>query len=201
MKIRLGPVPGWEIGCAGKGERRMPSPCMPLEGESNRRRGPARFAWSTCKLALGLAFLALIGGGFFVARIALGPLSIKGLGPQIAKALDERFGGGYEFSFGETTIATNGYVPALSIDKLSITERSGHTVLTAPRAEVSVDPFALIFGRVTPKRLEIFDVEVDLALRPDGSLALPVSPGPLDQAALTPPLLGAAPRSAAPQPR
>ena len=137
---------------------------------------------------LGLALLALIGGGFFVARIALGPLSIKGLGPQIANALDERFGRGYEFSFGETAIVKNGYAPALSIDKLSIKERSGHTLLTAPRAEVSVDPFALILGRVTPKRLEIFDVEVHLALRPDGSLALPVSSNSLDAVALTPPL-------------
>ena len=107
---------------------------------------------------LGLALLALIGGGFFVVRVALGPLSIKGLGPQIANALDERFGRGYEFSFGETAIVKNGYAPALSIDKLSIKERSGHTLLTAPRAEVSVDTFALILGRVTPKRLEIFDV-------------------------------------------
>ena len=137
---------------------------------------------------LGLALLALIGGGFFVARIALGPLSIKGLGPQIANALDERFGRGYEFSFGETAIVKNGYAPALSIDKLSIKERSGRTLLTAPRAEVSVDPLALILGRVTPKRLEIFDVEVHLALRPDGSLALPVSSDSLDAVALTPPL-------------
>ncbi len=140
---------------------------------------------------LGLALLALICGGFFVARITLGPLSIKGLGPQIAHALDERFGRGYEFSFGETAIVKNGYAPALSIDKLSIKERSGHTLLTAPRAEVSVDPFALILGRVTPKQLEIFDVEVHLALRPDGSLALPVSSDSLDAVALTPPLASA----------
>jgi hypothetical protein len=156
-----------------------------------RRRGAARFAWTTCKLVLGLVFLALIGGGFFVARLALGPLSIKGLGPQIARALDERFGRGYEFSFGETAIVKNGYAPALSIDKLSIKESSGHTLLTAPRAEVSVDPFALILGRVTPRRLEIFDVEVHLALRPDGSLALPVSSSSMETVALTPPLAAA----------
>jgi Protein of unknown function/AsmA-like C-terminal region len=174
------------------------SPCTGLK--ASRRRGPARFAWSTCKLILGLALLALIGGGFFVARIALGPLSIKGLGPQIANALDERFGRGYEFSFGETAIVKSGYTPALSIDKLSIKERSGHTVLTAPRAEVSVDPFALILGRVTPRRLEIFDVEVHLALRPDGSLALPVSSDSTDAVALTPPLAVERPDAGTPNP-
>jgi Protein of unknown function/AsmA-like C-terminal region len=137
---------------------------------------------------LGLAVLTLVVGGLFVTRIALGPLSISGLGPQIANALDDRFGRRYEFDFGETAIVRNGYAPALSIDKLSIKERSGHTILTAPRAEVSVDPFALIFGRVTPRRLEIFDVELHLALRPDGSLALPVSANASDAVALTPPL-------------
>lgn len=156
-----------------------------------RGRGAARVAWSTCKLVLGLAFLAIIGGGLFVARIAMGPVSIYGLGPQIAKSLDERFGRGYEFSFGQTVIVKNGYAPALSIDELSIKERSGHTVLTAPRAEVSVDPYALILGRVTPKRLEIFDVEVHLALRPDGSVALPLSSNAGDEVALTPPLASA----------
>jgi len=161
-------------------------PCTALK--ESRRRSAARLAGSTCKLVLGLVFLALIGGGFFVARLALGPLSINGLAPQIAKALDERFGRRYEFSFGETAIVKNGYAPALSIDRLSIKERSGHTILTAPRAEVSVDPFALILGRVTPRRLDIFDVEVHLALRPDGSLALPVLPGSGEAVVLTPPL-------------
>lgn len=183
----------WKAGAANT------SPCPGLRVRQGR--SAARFAWSTCKLALGLAFLALLGGGFFVARLALGPLSINGLVPQIAKALDERFGRGYVFSLGETAIVKDGYAPALSIDKLSIKERSGHTILTAPRAEVSIDPLALIFGRVTPRRLEIFDVEVRLALRPDGSLALPVSANSLDAVALTPPLATrAAPDSNSPPP-
>jgi len=119
--------------------------------------------------------LAFAGGGFFVARLALGPLVIDSLAPQIAKALDDRFGHRYEFGFGGTAIVRNGYAPALSIDKLSIKEPSGRMILTAPRAEVSVDLLALSVGRVTPRRLEIFDVEVHLTLRPDGSLALPVA--------------------------
>jgi hypothetical protein len=160
-------------------------PCITLT--TSRRHAATRFALSTCKLTLGLAVVALVGGGFFVARIAVGPLSIKGLGPQIANALDARFGHGYEFSLGDTAIVKNGYAPALSIDKLSISERSGHILLTAPRAEVSVDPLELVLGRVTPKRLEIFDVEVHLALRPDGSLALPVSPNAAEAVALSPP--------------
>jgi Protein of unknown function/AsmA-like C-terminal region len=150
---------------------------------------------------LGLALLAFAGGGFFVARLALGPLVIDSLAPQIAKALDDRFGHRYEFGFGGTAIVRNGYAPALSIDKLSIKEPSGRMILTAPRAEVSVDLLALSVGRVTPRRLEIFDVEVHLTLRPDGSLALPVASDSGEAVALTPPLASAlAPDSALPPP-
>ncbi len=135
--------------------------------------------------------MAVVGGGLFVARLALGPLAIDGFAPQIAKALGERFGHRYEFGFGGAAIVKNGYAPALSIDNLSIKEPSGRTILTAPRAEVSVDLLALIVGRVTPRRLELFDVELHLALRPDGSLALPVASGSRESVALTPPLASA----------
>jgi hypothetical protein len=164
------------------------APCIGLR---TSRRGAAWHAWSVCKLVLGLVIFALAGGGFFVARVALGPLAIDGFAPQIAKALDDRFGHRYEFGFGGTAIVRNGYAPALSIDKLSIKEPSGRLILTAPRAEVSVDPLALIVGSVTPRRLEIFDVEVHLALRPDGSLAMPVASNPGEAVALTPPLASA----------
>jgi hypothetical protein len=150
---------------------------------------------------LGLVLFALVGGGFFVARFTLGPLAIDGFAPQIAKALDARFGHRYEFGFGGTAILRNGYAPALSIDKLSIKEPSGRMILTAPRAEVSVDPLALIVGRATPRRLEIFDVELHLALRPDGSLALPIASKSGEAVALTPPLAsGLARNSSLPPP-
>ncbi len=160
-------------------------PCTEIGGG---RRSAAGFAWLSCKLILGLTVLILVGACLFVTRIALAPLSIGGMGPQIAKALDDRFGHRFEFGFGQTAIIRSGYAPALSVDKLVIKERSGQTVLTAPRAEVSVDPLALFFGRVTPRRLEIFNIELHLQLRPDGSLAMPVSANASDLVALTPPL-------------
>ncbi|HYP57283.1 MAG TPA: hypothetical protein VEQ35_03245, partial [Beijerinckia sp.] len=104
--------------------------------------------------------LAVVAGGLFVARIAQGPITFDALGPRIAGALDDRFGHGYEFFLGPVTITRHGYAPALSIDGLSVKEKSGQTLVSAPRAEVSLDPFFLMFGRVMPKRLEIFDVEL-----------------------------------------
>jgi hypothetical protein len=153
---------------------------------------------TACKLLLALVCLALGGGGLLFARLALfGPIALNSLAPQIAKALDERFGHGLEFSIDGIAIVKNGYVPALRTGTLSINEGSGRTLLSAPRAEVTVDPLALVAGRVTPKRLEIFDVQVHLALRPDGSLVLPVSPGPPEGAAPMPGIAAASPPASA----
>lgn len=127
----------------------------------------------------------------------LGPLPVGILAPQIANALGERFGQRYEFSLGEIFIVKNGFTPALRSDSLSVKDNSGHVILTAPRAELTVDPFALIAGRVVPKRLEIFDVELHLALRPDGSLVLPVPANPAQAAAVIAPLSAAPPQGGA----
>jgi hypothetical protein len=164
---------------------------MPRDATLKGARKPRRFVWfalSACHLLLGAVMLAVVVGGLFVARLAMGPISIDSLGPEIAKALNQRFGRGYDFSLGGTSVVNRGYAPTLSFDGLSLKETSGKTILTAPRAEVSVDLLALIAGRVTPKRLEVFDVELRLALLPDGSIALPVAPGSAETVPLTPPL-------------
>jgi hypothetical protein len=134
----------------------------------------------------GLIIAAVLGGGFFLLYIGKGPIAIAGLGPRITLALDEKIGHGYAFRLGDVSVTSRGFGPTLSIDHLSLTSNSGDTIITAPRAEVSVDLFALLFGKVVPKRLEVFDVEVHLALLPDGSLA--VSAGNGQQGVL--PLLG-----------
>jgi hypothetical protein len=156
--------------------------------------GYRRLLLLACTVLLGFLCLISVVGALFFGSLALGPLPINNFAPQIAKALGERFGNDYEFGVGGIAIVPSGYAPALGIDKLSIKESSGRTILTAPRAEVSVDPFALIAGRVTLRRLEIFDVEVHLALRQDGSLALPVSSDSDAAAAITLPLGAALPQ-------
>ncbi len=156
---------------------------------SDRGTGRGKgFALLAVKLLLGFAALAVICVGLFAARLALGPVPIDSFAPRIANAIGERFGRGYEFGIGRIAIAGSGFVPVLSIDELSVREHSGRTILTAPRAEVSVDPLALLYGQVTLKRLEFLDVELRLALLPNGSLALPVSAGSGGEVDITPPL-------------
>jgi hypothetical protein len=135
---------------------------------------------------VGLVMVAVLGGGCLLLYLGQGPIAIVGLGPRITQALDEKIGRGYAFKLGDVSVTTRGFGPTLSIDHLSLTSSSGETIITAPRAEVSVGLFDLLFGKVVPKRLEVFDVEVHLALLPDGSLA--VSAGNGQQGIL--PLLG-----------
>lgn len=125
------------------------------------------------KLVLGICSLLLLGAVLFALRLSLGPIPINGFAPRIASAIGERFGAGYTVTIGGVAIALHGAMPVLSIDELSVDGPSGRKIFTAPRAEVSAGPLGLIAGRVSLQRLEIDDVELRLALRPDGSLSLP----------------------------
>ncbi|MCI0598076.1 MAG: hypothetical protein L0Y60_00900, partial [Beijerinckiaceae bacterium] len=183
--------PAWPLLWLGKRLRRVriAARAVPwFQFGSNKTRVAAGFARLASKLVLGLFVLAILIAGLFAARLALGPIPIDSFAPQIASAIGGRVGHGYQFGIGRIAIARHGFVPALSIDQLAVTDPSGRTILTAPRAEVSVDPLDLIVGRVTLKRLEISGVELRLALRPNGSLALPVSAESGEAVDLTPPL-------------
>ncbi len=120
----------------------------------------------------GLILVIALAGGFFVLYLGKGPIALAGMGSRIIQALDERVGHGYAFKIGEVSLVGHGLGPTLSIDNLTLTDRSGKTIISAPRAEVSVDMLGLLFGKVVPKRLEIFGIEVRLELLRDGSLAV-----------------------------
>ena len=147
----------------------VPPPCP----RRRRRRLSARGLSFLCFKSLGaLIVLVAIGLGLFTARLSQGPLKLDGLGDKIAGALEAKFGRGAHFTLGDTSLVQRGFGPSLTIDKLAISGPDGAPVLFAPKAEVSVDSFALLFGKVVPKRLEVFDVTLKLALLKNGHLAL-----------------------------
>ena len=123
--------------------------------------------------------VALTAAGLFAARLTQGPLSIADLGPRIAAALDEKVGAGYAFTLGATSIEASTRGLALSIGGLALRDTTGRPIIVAPKAEVSLDPLALLFGRVRPKRLDIFDVDVRLSVLPDGSVAVSAGSDPI----------------------
>ena len=124
-----------------------------------------------------LVVLVVIGAGILIVRMEAGPIEIDGLGDKIAGALHDRFGADAHFTLGKTALVQRGFGPTLSIDRLSVSGSDARPVLSAPRAEVSVDPIALLFGKVVPKRLEVFDVTLRLALLKNGHLAIAAGEG------------------------
>ena len=160
--------------------------------------------WLTRRLVgsvAGLVLIVVLAVGSFVIYEAKGPIAIGGLGTRIANALNARIGPDYAFKLGTVSVTTHGLGPTLSIDNLTLISRGGATIITAPRAEVSVDLVSLLYGKVVPKRLEVFGIEVRLVLLPDGSLAVSAANGtqqmlPLSGslgAAMTPPAPATAP--------
>ncbi|WP_395698049.1 AsmA-like C-terminal region-containing protein [Methylocella sp.] len=139
-----------------------------LSRGGRRRRRVAR----ACGYALAaVAVLVLVGAALLIARLERGPMTIEALGPSIAAALEQRFGHGYRFAIGQTSMLRRGSSPTLGADGLSIADAAGRTLLSAPRAEVSIALLPLVLGKVAPSRLDVYDVELRLALLPDGSIA------------------------------
>ncbi len=110
------------------------------------------------------AFGALLG------RLQYGPIEVDELGARVAAALTQRFDG-VQFSFGATRIARTEHGPTITVDHLQAVA-GGRTVVEAPRAELSLDPVALLKLQAMPRRLEVFDLVVRLLVMPDGALAI-----------------------------
>ena len=137
-----------------------------------RARRPRRFVFACVKFTGALFVLTVLAAGILVIRMNAGPIPIEGLGNTIAAGLQDKFGNGLRFSLGGTSLVQHGFGPSLSIDKLKIEGPDGTDIMNAPRAEISIDPFALLFGKVKPKRLEVFDVTLRAALLKNGDLAI-----------------------------
>ncbi|MDE2363101.1 MAG: hypothetical protein KGM42_10525 [Hyphomicrobiales bacterium] len=130
-----------------------------------------------------------------MALLARGPIAVDELGTRAAAALTKRFDGTVKFSFGETRIAQTSHGPTITVDHLKAVA-AGRTVVEAPRAELSLDPLALLRFEALPRRIEVFDLTVRLLVMPDGALA--ISAGgphgePILLSAPTPPVAAQAP--------
>ncbi len=142
-----------------------------------RGTGAVKVATRCCAFLGGLVVLAVLLLGLLVGLLAHGPIAIDGLGPRIAEVLQDRFGRGAVFTLGTTSLVKRGFGPSFSIEGLSIRGPDGQKVLSAPSAEVSIDPLPLFFGKVVPKRLEVLDVELRLVLLKNGNLAVAAGDG------------------------
>lgn len=143
---------------------------------AKRRRGH-RALVACGKVAAAILVFAVIATGVLVLRLQAGPIAIGGLGTQISEALRERFGGKVDFDLGQTSLRQRGFGPSLMTDRLIVRGPDHQVILSAPTAEVAIDPLALMFGRVSPKRLEVLDLTLRLVLLKNGALAIAAGEG------------------------
>ena len=129
--------------------------------------------------ALGCALIAAAAFAALLVRLQFGPIEVDGLGQRVAAGLSGRFEG-VQFSFGATRIARTEHGPTITVDHLQAVA-GGRTVVEAPRAELSLDPIALLKFQAMPRRLEVFDLVMRLLVLPDGALAISAG-GPNEEA-------------------
>ena len=136
-----------------------------------RKRRLRRACLATAAFVVSILCVGLIGGGLFFARLSQGPIAVD-IAPRIMAALNQRVGHGYAFDLGGTFVEATDHGPALMIDRLSVADGSNRPVVTAPKAAISIDPLALFVGQISPKRLEIQDIDLRLLILPDGQVAI-----------------------------
>ena len=127
-----------------------------------------------------VAIVGAIAFGGLMLRLTRGPIEVNELGQRAAAALTSRFDGNVQFSFGATRIARTEHGPTITVDHLQAVA-AGRTVVEAPRAELSLDPLALLRLEAMPRRIEVFDLTVRLLVTPDGALAISAG-GPNEEA-------------------
>lgn len=148
------------------------------------------------KLAIVLGLAVLLAGVYL--RLVAGPVSLQSYSDKVADALASRLGPGWRVKLTDTAIELHGVNPALRTSGLEVRNPAGGLVLAAPSAVVSVDPKSLLVGSLSPRRIELRDLQLRVLVAPDGSLSL-VPPGDTGPSA-APDGVAAAAATAPPQP-
>ena len=131
--------------------------------------------WCVRGVFIGLGGLVLLGAAFLSVlylMLAKGPIATDMLGSRIAAAIDARVGPEYDVTLGQTTIENGDHDPFIAVADLRVLTVAGEQVLAAPRATVSLDPYRLLIGRIAPRRIELFDLELQLSLSAAGDVAV-----------------------------
>lgn len=137
-----------------------------------RASWPRRCAVFAASLVTLLVVLCLGAGGYFYWRLNQGPIQVEWLAGRIQGELNARLPSGYDVQLGQTVIENSDNGPILSIDRLELRGPDGRLAISAPKATVSIDPLRLASGEARPRRLDLYDLNVRLAVLGDGTVAL-----------------------------
>jgi hypothetical protein len=147
-----------------------------------RTRAPHhRGRWIGIALALIATFclLPVIGAAYVFNRIAEGPIELSWLSQPFGAAMSKRLGSDYNVDIGPMALEDSDHGPRLAIAGFTLKAEDGSSIIAAPKAEASINPLPLLYGQISPRRLEIMDVEVRLSVLQDGSVAITAGTTPI----------------------
>ncbi|MBV8662572.1 MAG: hypothetical protein JO107_05670, partial [Hyphomicrobiales bacterium] len=146
-------------------------PCRPRGRAGRSARALAAVGGFLILLALGAlgALFLLLGSG---------PINLATLNPRIAQSLEERLGDRYTVSIGSTYLMRTDGGIALGFGGITLRDRAGRSVLSAPRGRVDLDALSLLALGVKVRRLELDGLDLRLHLRQDGALSIAAAGDP-----------------------
>ena len=116
-------------------------------------------------------------------RLGEGPIDLDLVRTPFATALSSRMGEGYSAEIGPMALEESDHGPRIALQGFSLKDPQGRVIIAAPKADVSINLFSLLYGQISPRRLELMEVELRLSVMPDGAVAL--SAGAADPIVLT----------------
>ncbi len=128
------------------------------------------------RASLGIGGIALVFAlaavGFFFVLLGSSPIDVESLNPRIVQSLEERLGARYAVAIGPTYLMRMDGGVALGFGGITIRDRAGRTVLSAPGGRVGLDALSLLTFEIKVRRLELDGLDLRLRLRPDGALSI-----------------------------
>ncbi|MFM8647327.1 MAG: hypothetical protein ACKOB7_06050, partial [Methylocystis sp.] len=159
-------------------------------GEGNAQRQALGTKLSRRKLLLKIVatviFVTALGAGSFFIFLSRGPIDLSWLAPEIVASLSDLSGGKYAYKLAGASIVNSEHGPTISVDGL-VVQSKGHSIIAAPRAQLSLNYAALLMGKVVPRRLEVLDLDLNLVVLADGAVAVSAGAEQLETKALNVP--------------
>ena len=154
-----------------------PDPSRVRIRETHHHRG----RWIAIGIAMiaTLCLLPAIGAAYVINRIGKGPIELSWLSQPFASAMSKRLGADYLIEIGPMALEDSDHGPRLAIAGFTLKAADGRPIIAAPKAAASINPLPLLFGQISPRRLEIMDVEVRLSVLQDGAVAVTAGIAPI----------------------
>lgn len=156
-----------KAGATGDRQRRF--------ARAKRYAGPILY----CKAAVVLLIVVLASALYL--RLFVGPIGLDAYAGTLESSLASRLGAGWTVKLARPALELHGLKPAVSTAALEVRNPANLQVLRAPHALVSLNPWSLLVGSVSPRDVELRDLHVKALISEGGAVVLETQGGRLGE--------------------